>query len=192
MNQHVRHVQTCTHCGTQFFKPASRLVGSGNQFCSRACFSAWKRGRNAANELVHERLPTDEAGRVQLTCAICSKSFTVPHHMAAGTRAVPKYCSLVCAGVARRRPDSQRSRRQDPIIQWRQSEGWPKFVRGWLYTHQACEQCGAAGRRKAGLVVHHKIDPNPTLDRTLLFDHDNLVVLCRACHVRLHRPRLGT
>ena len=46
-----------------------------------------------------------------------------------------------------------------------------------------CTQCGRAGR----LEVHHVV---PLDDGGAAYDLDNLVVLCRGCHIAAHRRPL--
>lgn len=49
-----------------------------------------------------------------------------------------------------------------------------------------CEMCGTTEGGKKGLVIHHKDGCNGKQGTSLNNDPGNLVVLCRACHVRVH------
>jgi hypothetical protein len=186
----ARQVQICTQCGMNFHKAASRMPKSGNRFCSETCYGKWKRGRNSANELVHEQRPVDEEGRIHLACESCGSDFSVPHHAVVGRLPVPRFCSLACSGKAKRKGisgDPVTRQRALEIFAWRQSLGWKKFSTAWTRSHPACSSCGT---QKVGrnLVIHHPVDPNATRDETLLFAPSNLVVLCRSCHASLRHP----
>ena len=51
-----------------------------------------------------------------------------------------------------------------------------------------CEECLKNGVIKPGEIVHHKIHVGPeTLDKPeVLLSWDNLQLVCRDCHARLH------
>ena len=50
-----------------------------------------------------------------------------------------------------------------------------------------CQHCGYKGR---ALIAHH-IEPF-SKNHALRFDVSNGLTLCRSCHVKVHKPRLGT
>ena len=63
--------------------------------------------------------------------------------------------------------------------------------RPWEYARQQafrkygrrCDQCGKAGR----FEVHHRIP----VSQGGTNDVENLQVLCRGCHIEIHRPKRG-
>ncbi len=172
----------CEHCG----KPVPR---KGGRFCSQVCFGQWKLGRNARNEAIHEYIPTVDGKNVELTCEICNGKFLVPHHRVSGTRPQPRFCSAVCFGKSRRNKTYEKRKKQNEDNQWRQSLRYPEFASAWLRANPQCSSCNLH-RHGPNLVVHHIKDPNLTRDKFLLFAPSNLMVLCRACHIRIHKPRL--
>lgn len=170
----------CENCGG----PVPR---KGSRFCSEKCFGEWKLGRNSKNELVNECIPTVDGKNIEISCEVCGKSFLTPHHRLGKVR----FCSSRCFGESRKADSFQKHEEQNETNLWRQSLHWRPFSGAWLKAHPKCSSCGGA-RRGRNLVIHHPIDPNPTRDEALLFAPSNLVVLCRACHVKIHKPRLAT
>jgi len=53
----------------------------------------------------------------------------------------------------------------------------------WERDGKACTECGSKTRKH--LVIHHIINYNPNDERTIMIE--NLVVICRKCHSRMHR-----
>lgn len=53
-----------------------------------------------------------------------------------------------------------------------------------------CEICLEKGLFVPGEIVHHKIhlDPVTINDPTISLSWDNLQLVCRDCHARLHKP----
>ncbi len=162
---------TCDVCERAYFRRSgSRPSG---RTCSRECFVVWKVGRNQHNEL------TDGAVLVARDCEWCGDGFLVEKRQVA--KGLGRFCSTECSGM-RRRHDPARP--TYPENAWRQREGFRKLSDALLAAPDVrCATCG--DRRKHGnLVVHHPIPPNG--DRELLMAPTNLVVLCRACHFRVH------
>lgn len=54
--------------------------------------------------------------------------------------------------------------------------------------HYLCEDCLRRGIYKPGKIVHHKIEIDPiTIERPeVALNFDNLELLCRECHNRVH------
>ena len=54
-----------------------------------------------------------------------------------------------------------------------------------------CERCLADGMIVPAEEVHHKIrlTPENINDPTIALNHDNLVALCKACHLKEHRTK---
>lgn len=54
-----------------------------------------------------------------------------------------------------------------------------------------CEECLKEGIITAGEIVHHKIHVSPETikDPEVLLSWDNLELVCRSCHLKLHGNR---
>lgn len=60
---------------------------------------------------------------------------------------------------------------------------WQKTRFGTLVEMGECRRCGSDTQ----LVVHHSDGNNGKMGKPLNNDIDNLVVLCRSCHAKIHR-----
>ncbi len=162
----------CERCGRAYFEQAPKR----HTLCSRACFAAWKLGRNGHNEL------TDGAKQVVRTCLWCGRLFGVEQTLVA--RGGGRYCTTRCWGIARRKDPTRSS---SPENSWRQWRGFLKVRDALLHAPgSSCVRCGEI-RTHNNLVVHHRVPPkgNPAL----LFEPTNLELLCRRCHIAEHRAR---
>ena len=68
---------------------------------------------------------------------------------------------------------------------------WQKCRDAYFKSKQGlCERCLERGRYKAGEIVHHikPITPDNMNDPTITLNFDNLQLLCRDCHARVHKP----
>lgn len=161
----------CEVCGKLYFRRPS--ASPRGRTCSRDCFRIWKVGRNQHNR------PTDGAIQIERVCEWCRKKFNIEKRQA--DKGYAKFCSSRCYGM---------SRRHDPTCSkypenaWRQREGFRKLSDRILSdTSVRCAICDTP-RIRGNLVVHHIVEPNG--DVNLLLSEDNLQVLCRACHMRVH------
>lgn len=59
--------------------------------------------------------------------------------------------------------------------------------------HYLCEDCLRRGIYKPGAIVHHKIEIDPvTIEcAEIALNPDNLELLCRECHCRVHEQHGG-
>lgn len=80
-----------------------------------------------------------------------------------------KYCDQKCMAEAFR----GRIKTSNPS--WYTAHRWARLIKEKSH----CEICGTT----KNLDVHH-IDKNPNNNRK-----ENLIVLCRSCHIRIHRPK---
>ena len=197
----------CENCGRPFFSASPRR----HVLCSRECFRFWKVARSADNEIIPNRVrpPINAEGGVRLICEYCEISFAVfPYELgrqprfcstkcSAARRAVPRtilscdhcggifrylpnrlllvpgrYCSRVCFEEARR--INRLSREGDRGRAYRQ------FRERLVEQAGSCRLCG----NHADLVLHHRTRSRERPD--LMFAPDNVEVLCRACHTRVH------
>lgn len=57
--------------------------------------------------------------------------------------------------------------------------------------HYLCEECMKKGIYTPGEIVHHRIHISPSNidDPSITLSWDNLQLLCRSCHERVHRQR---
>lgn len=165
----------CDACARPYYRrPGASPSG---KTCCRPCYVKWKLGRNWHNQ------PTDGATMVSRVCACCGSQFSVEKRQVDKGNGL--YCSLQCNAI-RKRLDPARS--SYPENAWRQREGFTKLSQRMLGSPGIrCETCGSP-RMNGNLVVHHPIPPEGS--RELLFAPWNLMILCRACHMRVHRHDL--
>ena len=70
------------------------------------------------------------------------------------------------------------------------------YTKAWQQTREAfrkskgglCEECLRNGIIKAGEIVHHKVHltPENINDPNVTLNWDNLELLCRDCHAKMH------
>ena len=194
---------TCEACGRGYFRrPGARENG---RTCSRACYAAWKVGRNQHNE------PTDGATLVTRKCEWCSVEFSVEKRQIA--KSFGRFCSLQCSAARKAVPRiamscewcgerflllpnrlffgcgrfcsrpcyvAARTNAKLPREPGRAERSYRRFRDEWLARSNGCERCGT----KADLVLHHRIRTRERPD--LIYASENLEVLCRSCHTRHH------
>lgn len=58
----------------------------------------------------------------------------------------------------------------------------------YKHVHGLCEQCGRVGE-----IVHHKvyIDSSTINKPEITLNWDNLILLCRSCHKKIHDGEVG-
>lgn len=69
------------------------------------------------------------------------------------------------------------------------SKAWQKCRREYMRAAGGlCEVCLSNGRVTPGVIVHHinHVSPDNITDPSVLFNWDNLQLVCRDCHARLH------
>lgn len=72
------------------------------------------------------------------------------------------------------------------------SKAWQKCRREYMKAAGGlCEECLSRGRVTAGVIVHHinHVSPENIDDPAVLFSWDNLQLVCRDCHARLHTEK---
>ena len=59
--------------------------------------------------------------------------------------------------------------------------------------HYLCEDCLRRGIYRPGVIVHHKIEIDPVTIEVpeIALNADNLELLCRDCHARVHDQHSG-
>jgi 5-methylcytosine-specific restriction protein A len=62
---------------------------------------------------------------------------------------------------------------------------WTELSARYRRKHPLCEECLRQGRTEAAIEVHHKIKVSERPD--LVYAWDNLMSVCRACHVKLDK-----
>ena len=193
---------TCAVCDRDYFRRPS--ASPNGHTCSRECYSVWKRGRNCRNQ------QTDGSTLIDRACEWCGRAFHVEKRQV--DRGFGRFCSLQCNGKHREVPrllmSCERCGKKYEFLPNRvfitsarfcsrecyqatrhegklpredaRSRSYRNFRDSWLTEHSTCERCGI-GR---DLLLHHRIRSRERPD--LLFDPDNLVVLCRSCHTQRH------
>lgn len=145
-----------------------RLLKPPRKFCSRQC---WREHIRSAN-------PTR-------SCLVCGDGFQPIARSV--KRDMGKYCSVSCSTIARRgttyRTRKRPGHQYDDRMNWYLSRGWQQFSMQ-LRSNSECVTCAT----KVGLCVHHEKDPFPNRDEHLLFKRSNLVIMCRSCHMKEHKP----
>lgn len=68
---------------------------------------------------------------------------------------------------------------------------WSKLSKKILQERPNCELCKIRGIDSSAEQVHHAIKPDKQLEadlqNLLLYDRDNLVAVCEACHTNIHK-----
>lgn len=166
---------TCAVCGRAYFRRAA--ASPHGRTCCRRCFRIWKRGRDQHNR------PTDGARPIDRSCEWCGRSFTVEKRQV--DKGFGRFCSIQCNAIRRRIDPSRPTSREGA---WRGRMGFRKVADRLLRAPEArCAKCGER-RTHGNLVVHHPVPPDG--NATLLLAEWNLVILCRACHIAVHREDL--
>jgi len=199
---------TCATCGRAYFRRKGSCAGGT---CSTACYGIWKVGRDLHNELIpnRERPPLNANAKVDVECAWCGRPVELwPYLAARGAR----YCSLQCNAARKQVPkrivQCERCCGEIEVTPKNSLLGHGRFcsrrcmterrdelrlppgpVRGRSYhklrdsvirDHPRCARCASTN----DLLVHHRARARERPD--LLMDRDNLQVLCRSCHAKVH------
>lgn len=74
-----------------------------------------------------------------------------------------------------------------------QSKRWKDLREYMVMTHPLCEDCLKEGRITATTEIHHIKSPfqrglSEEEKARRAYDEDNLVALCRDCHIKRHHP----
>jgi len=92
----------------------------------------------------------------------------------------------ICLRLSRRAREARaRDRGNASARRLRSSETWKKVRRAQLRRFPICQRCEAQGRTTAAQEVHHieSVAARPDL----VFVLENLMSLCRVCHVEIER-----
>ena len=193
---------TCAVCGRRYYRRPCRR--RGGETCCRACFKVWKRGRDQHNR------PTDGAQLITRRCEWCDRPFEVEKRQV--DKGLGRFCSIQCSAtrqtVGRLRCVCQWcgetfDLRQDRVFynsgrfcsrsclleakrdaklprEPPRGSAYKRFRGEWVSRVGHCEICGVTD----DLCLHHRIRTRERPD--LLYDAENLQVLCNACHTRVH------
>lgn len=83
-----------------------------------------------------------------------------------------KYCNRVCMRKAFTNVGENKSN-------WSNTHSTARTINNLFLRKDKCEKCGKTGK----LDIHH-IDENPNNNNL-----ENLMCLCRSCHMKIHRPK---
>ncbi len=192
--------RACQHCGKDFeFSPSAESV-----YCSRACY--WAAGRKVLKCPECGKSFTVHKFRNQLCCSMSCRT-TYMHRQRRGGASLTEiricpichihfeyskkqrnpgiYCSTKCMGIAKRLPDTHNARGPN----WRKQV---KLIRE--RDRNTCQICGkhVSGRvMKGRFAVHHiRAYRHFNGDWETANQITNLILLCRACHARVHMGHL--
>ena len=73
----------CSTCNTQIYKQLNQLGSSDNHFCSRDCYTSFRRGQ-------------DLGGQINLRCQHCTVHFTIPRYLYNKSTKDSRYCNNAC------------------------------------------------------------------------------------------------
>ena len=175
----------CLHCGGVNNRPRSK-------YCSNECYNkAYSKRYYERNKKI---IPI-----VDRVCEYCGGVFT-PNER---TKTVQKYCSIICqrralhkraveTGRKKINAAKYRERRREKIREMNQEYKNEYFFSGNKEKVLArdgykCVKCGSTD----SLVVHHKDETGLSTvgEREHVNNElDNLISLCRACHIKIHHP----
>ena len=170
-NQPARQMVPCSECGRSFQRKRYHVLMSGErgQFCGFRCYAQWQ-ARNMQG-------PANPGYRASahrlLTCDWCSRQFSRPKWVRGG---LLTFCSRPCFQSFA----AEHWRRLRPVGY---GKSWRRAKKLAMERDQhRCQDCGST----AQLVVHH-LREYRTFERGIdAHAQDNLVTLCRACHLVRH------
>lgn len=183
-------VVSCEVCSKEFKRNSSAVRVNMHQFCSRQCYYEWKRIHPNTENFGERPRGKDHylwKEKINVNCAFCSKEFkTYPYRRNEGV----KYCSLKCYWnglLGRFRGKNSPSWKGG--YEWYYGPNWYDQRRKALeHDHHTCQQCGAPenGRRHD---AHHIVPFREFgLDRYEEANRlENLITVCRPCHMRLEK-----
>lgn len=71
------------------------------------------------------------------------------------------------------------------------SKKWKELRNRKLQEHPICEVCENQGKSTLAIEVHHRIPVESGASKSrmeaLMFNYSNLMSICHACHVEIHR-----
>lgn len=100
---------------------------------------------------------------IEKYCAYCGKQITNTNK---------KYCDRICMRKAFTHIGESNS-------SWSNTHSTARIINNLFLHKDKCEKCGKTGK----LDIHH-IDENPNNNNL-----ENLMCLCRSCHMKIHRPK---
>lgn len=74
-----------------------------------------------------------------------------------------------------------------------QSRRWKELRQYMVQKYPLCQMCLKEGRIKPTEDIHHKLSPfqkgiTAEEKERRAFSEDNLIALCRDCHIKIHHP----
>lgn len=173
-----RRITECAHCGASFQRKPAQIAKYASSYCRRQCKADAQAGIPKPHLVNGEWLPCEWCG---------AQVWRTP-----GTRQPHTYCSRKCANSDRetrgkvkpnnrgpKHPYWNGGRSQAPYA-WGFNASVKQFVR--QRDGHRCRHCGVKPSFSGGLAVHH-IDKGKTNHHP-----DNLILLCRPCHIAVHPP----
>jgi len=167
----------CAYCGKVLLVPPSNINYHKKQFCNKECYNKWQ-GQQVGEQTAHW-----QGGKIKKICILCGKEFYVNRYRVN----VAKFCSKNCSAKSRVGEDSANwkggidleNKRARQSLEY---EIWRKEV--YKRDNWTCRICGKKCKAK-DIVAHHLklFSEFPELR----FSVDNGIVLCRSCHLKVHK-----
>ncbi|WP_123538875.1 HNH endonuclease [Halosimplex salinum] len=169
---------TCANCGDTYREKPNRVERSS--FCSVECHNEFR-----SNNWTGEKAPNWKGGEVTLNCEQCGDEYKlIPAEAERGSR----FCSIACKAT-HMRESGQWRKENNP--RWTGGER-PKYNGNWVYARKQarerdsfeCQLCGVhESEFERELDVHHIIRVADFDDPQQAHTLENLVTLCRSCHI---------
>lgn len=180
--------RTCEICGAEFsVRPFVVKSPNGGRFCSVGCKYQWMR------TLVSEKAGGWKGGKVERTCEICGKTFSVPPNYV--SRGIGKLCSPECRSIRKSHLATRENNHNwihgDRLLSKRMSQSkrrfkiaespcnvtyleWEEIKRVFNFT---CPSCGKS-EPEIKLTMDHITPVIKNGDNS----RDNIQPLCRKCN----------
>lgn len=167
---HEKNSETCVNCGDEFHRAPAKTREQDKSFCSRSCCSKYRTGENNPNG-------TNSA---TVVCSYCGNKVSRPKSVI-NRGQDNHYCDDTCQSLHWHEHGIQ-SGSDNPMYgggsDWRSRAKW-RNLRNKV-VDDSCRICSDSET----LHVHHKL---PVYAGGPKYDEDNLMTVCRSCHVGIHR-----
>jgi hypothetical protein len=176
MKKVKRYIRYCLYCGKKIFKTKARLKSGQGKYCCRKC----------KDEDRHNQIGTKSCrwNSKLKTCIICKKKFWVKKSWFFKTKCCSNKCryeyyKIICKGKGN--PAYIDGRSKIPYPEEFNIDLKDEIIQ--LFNNKCCF-CGKR-KYKRKLDIHHIDHIKNNCNK------NNLIPLCRRCHIALHNERFG-